>query len=61
VSAGMMGIKSVMSGGSEEESDSLHRQDFDSFEEQGQKSETKTKELTSSADLVLPRKSVDPN
>ena len=57
----MMGIKSVMSGGSEEESDSLHRQDFDSFEEQGQKSETKTKELTSSADLVLPRKSVDPN
>ena len=50
VSSGMQAIKVVMSGDSGEESDSLLRQDFDSFEEQGQKSETKTKELTSSAD-----------
>lgn len=39
-----------MSGDSEDDADSLLRQDFDSFEEQGQKSETKTKELTYSAD-----------
>jgi len=37
-----------MSGDSED--DSLIRQDFDFFEEQGQKSETKTKEFTYSAD-----------
>lgn len=47
---GLQAIRSLMSGDAEDDADSLLRQDFDSFEEQGQKSETKTKELTYSAD-----------
>ena len=48
VKTGLKVIRALMSGDSED--DSLIRQDFDFFEEQGQKSETKTKEFTYSAD-----------
>ena len=47
---GLKAIRALMSGDSEDDADSLLRQDFDSFEEQGQKSDTKTKEFTYSAD-----------
>ena len=57
VTAGIQAIKAFVSRDSEDDDDSLVRQDFDSFEEQGQKSETKNKEYTSSADQVLTRKS----
>ena len=50
VKTGLQALRSLMSGDAEDDADSLLRQDFDSFEEQGQKSETKTKEFTYSAD-----------